>query len=318
MKLGRLYEMAVECGIEADPRGEKSVKEELAKRKADYDSLSAEEKKEFDMESLKNPYSDTRILNGDPGSEVKTLLAGIDMETPELLLCRALSEKERIDLVISHHPEGKALSALYGVMHIQSDILANLGVPVSVAESLLGERIKEVERKLMPVNHTRCVDAARLLGIPFMCMHTVADNHVASYLQGLLDKSKPRYLGDVLKVIKEIPEYKEAIKEGVGFPKIILGGPEKRAGKIFVDMTGGTEGSKSIFKNISEAGIDTLICMHLSEEHFKKAREAHVNVIIAGHITSDTLGLNLLFDKIEKKEKLKVIPCSGFRRIPRK
>jgi hypothetical protein len=41
--------------------------------------------------------------------------------------------------------------------------------------------------------------------------------------------------------------------------------------------------------------------------------------VIAGHISSDTLGLNLLLDRVEKAsgEKLEVINCSGFRRISR-
>lgn len=57
--------------------------------------------------------------------------------------------------------------------------------------------------------------------------------------------------------------------------------------------------------------------MHLSEEHLKKVREANLNVIIAGHISSDTLGLNLLLDRIEEKEELEIIGCSGFKRIKR-
>jgi hypothetical protein len=40
-------------------------------------------------------------------------------------------------------------------------------------------------------------------------------------------------------------------------------------------------------------------------------------VVIAGHISSDTLGLNLLLDRIEKEEKLETICCSGFYRIRR-
>jgi putative NIF3 family GTP cyclohydrolase 1 type 2 len=57
--------------------------------------------------------------------------------------------------------------------------------------------------------------------------------------------------------------------------------------------------------------------MHLSEEHFKKVKDANLNVVIAGHISSDTLGLNLLLDNIEKEEKFEIIECSGFRRIRR-
>jgi putative NIF3 family GTP cyclohydrolase 1 type 2 len=57
--------------------------------------------------------------------------------------------------------------------------------------------------------------------------------------------------------------------------------------------------------------------MHLSEEHFKKVKDVDLNVVIAGHISSDTLGLNLLLDKIEKEEKLLTVCCSGFQRISR-
>jgi len=39
--------------------------------------------------------------------------------------------------------------------------------------------------------------------------------------------------------------------------------------------------------------------------------------VIAGHIASDSLGLNLLLDEIEKSGKLNVIPASGFVRISR-
>ena len=34
--------------------------------------------------------------------------------------------------------------------------------------------------------------------------------------------------------------------------------------------------------------------MHISEEHRKEAEKSHLNVVVAGHISSDNLGLNLL------------------------
>jgi putative NIF3 family GTP cyclohydrolase 1 type 2 len=57
--------------------------------------------------------------------------------------------------------------------------------------------------------------------------------------------------------------------------------------------------------------------MHIGEEHLKFARENHMNVVVAGHMASDTLGINLLLDELEKKEKIEVISCSGFRRYSR-
>jgi hypothetical protein len=57
--------------------------------------------------------------------------------------------------------------------------------------------------------------------------------------------------------------------------------------------------------------------MHLSEEHLKNAKKANLNVVIAGHISSDVLGLNLLFDEVEKEGKLEFVSVSGFERIRR-
>lgn len=318
MKLRNLYETIVAKGIEADPRGKKTVLKELAKKKKAYKDMKKEEKEFFDTESLANPYADTRILYGTGREEIRTVLLGIDMEVQELLLADRLSEKGRkIDLVIAHHPEGKAYANFYEVMHMQADILNKFGVPINIAESLLEGRIKEVERRLSPVNHTRASDAAELLGIPFMCMHTPADNMVVSYLQKTFDKKSPDTLGDMLKILKEIPEYREAAKNNAG-PNILIGSKERRAGKIFVDMTGGTEGAKDIFESLANSGIGTIVAMHLSEDHRKKAEKHHINAVIAGHISSDNVGINLMLDKLQKKESLKVIPCSGFRRFKRK
>lgn len=317
MKLKKIYEFVVEKGIENDPRGKAKVEQGLKRLRKSYEELSTKEKDEFDIERLKNPYSDTKILFGTGEEEIKRIMIGIDIEVGEVLLAEMLRQKgKKIDLLLSHHPEGRALAGFYHVMHMQTDILSQRGVPVNIAENLMRERISEVERKIMPANHAKAVDAARLLNIPFLCVHTPADNHVAKFLQNLMDKKKPQDLVDIVDILGEIPEYKQAVKNNAG-PKIIYGTKSSRAGKIFVDMTGGTEGSKEIFKNLAQAGVGTIVGMHLSEEHLKKAKAEYINVVIAGHISSDTLGLNLLLDSLEKKQRMELISCSGFTRIKR-
>ena len=82
-------------------------------------------------------------------------------------------------------------------------------------------------------------------------------------------------------------------------------------------MTGGTEGPKKIYPRLSQAGVGTIVGMHMSEDHFRYAKDEHINVVIAGHIASDTLGMNLLLDEIEKAGRLNIISCSGFVRIKR-
>jgi putative NIF3 family GTP cyclohydrolase 1 type 2 len=312
MNLKHIYDAAVSTGIRYDPRGEKATKRFLLKTKKRYDSLSISDKKSFDKEKLLNPYSDTRILYGNLSMNIKNILVGIDMETQEVLMANALREKGRkVDLVISHHPEGSALSALHGVMNIQLDILESVGVQREKAEKLLNERIDEVIRKMHPANVMRTVDAARLLGIPFMCTHTVADNCVSAYLNDLIKKNKPKTVQNLIDLISEEPEYKYAISIGLG-PQVTLGKPSNRCGKAIVEMTGGTGGSKKIFPELVKAGVKTIVSMHMSEESFKKAKKHKLNILIAGHISSDSLGMNLLLDAIDPKNKLNIMPCSGF------
>lgn len=317
MKLQEFYDLAIQAGIDADPRGRAAVEAELRETQKLYDELKPGDKAAFDTEKLKNPYADSRILFGESGQDVRTILAGIDMETPEILLADRLKQKGTpIDLVLAHHPEGRAFANFYEVMKMQADILHRLGVPINVAESQLSSRIKEVERSLLPVNHTRPVDAARLLGVPIVCLHTPADNMVASYLQTLCERESPVRLKNVVELLKTIPEYQESIKNNAG-PRILIGSEDQRTGKIFVDMTGGTSGSKDTLEKLAQSGVGTIVGMHMSEDHRKEAEKQHLHVVIAGHISSDALGLNLLLDAIERHKPCTVLACSGFKRFKR-
>ncbi|NLC37679.1 MAG: NGG1p interacting factor NIF3 [Clostridia bacterium] len=240
MKLKEIYRLAIEQGIKHDPRGQEKVKELLQKIKEKFEELKEEEKADFDLEQLENPYSDTRILCGDEELEVKRILAGIDIEVGEILLADRLGG---FDLVLAHHPEGKALAALAEVMHLQEDLLEKYGVPINVAEGILSARITEVKRSLLPLNHEKVVDAARLLNLALMCVHTPADNMVSSFLDNLFTEEKPRTVGDLVKILKKIPECAHAVQLNNG-PEVISGNKERRCGKIFVDMTGGASGSE--------------------------------------------------------------------------
>lgn len=319
MKLEQLYRKAVKIGIENDLRGKEEIKKILNEEKEKFDSLKKDELEYYDKDRLFNPFSDSRVLNGELNTEVKKVIVGIDMETGEMLLTYLLNKDlgQKIDLIIAHHPEGYALAQLYDVMKLQADLMASYGINISVAEQLMEKRISEIERRLMPVNHTRAVDAAKVLGIPMMCIHTPADNCVTNYLKKTFEKQKPYKLKDLLKILKNIPEYKKSAKLQVP-PKIVSGSENSKCGKIYVDMTGGTEGSKEIFEKYANSGVSTLVGMHLSEEHLENAKKAKLNVVIAGHISSDVLGLNLLFDEIGKEEKLEFVGISGFERMRRK
>lgn len=316
MKLKEIYELAVKLGIEKDVRGTEEIDRLMARNRGKYDRMEAKDSPYFDQETLTNPFSDTRILYGTGEEEITSVFCGIDMETPEIILADRLREKgQRIDLVLAHHPEGLAQAALYEVMDLQADLLLRAGIPINVAEGIMDSRISEVRRNMMSLNHQRAVDAARLLDIPFMCVHTPADNLVNDYLQRHIDDKDPQYLDELLEVLLEIPEYREAklLKAG---PELVVGDKKKRAGRVMVDMTGGTSGSADMYEKLESAGIGTVIRMHLLDKHREQAKKHHINVIVAGHMASDSLGLNLFLDQLELRG-ISIIPASGLIRISR-
>lgn len=317
MKFEEIYALAIKMGIKADPRGKREIDGLLKKQQEAFDRLDEEEKEDYDSERLTNPFADTRMLNGDSGIEVRSILAGVDMETQELLLADRLREKGReIDLVMAHHPEGKSLAALADVMPVQADIWHRAGVPINIGEAVLEGRQAEVTRSVMPLNHQRPVMAAALLGLPFMCVHTPCDNLVTSRLQKNFDRKSDKFtLEEVCDELKKYPEYKEAARLNAG-PNIVVGKEKRSAGRIMVDMTGGTGGPAESIEKLADAGVGTLVGMHISEKNRKKAEENNLNVVIAGHDSSDSIGMNLFLDELEKKG-VEIIPCSGLIRISR-
>jgi putative NIF3 family GTP cyclohydrolase 1 type 2 len=313
MKIFDIFNLAIKMGIDADFRGRKEIEKILQRKKEKYNKLSDKEKEEFDTEALENPYLDSRIYHIAKNKEIKKVLVGIDIEPAEILIAKEIGN---IDLIIAHHPLGKGLAHLADVMDLQCDVLAQYGVPINIAESLMKERIGEVARGVNAINHQRTVDAAKLLGFNLMNSHTPCDNLAAKFLKEKIEKEKPERLEDLMRILEEIPEHKEAMKIGAG-PKIFVGSEENHCGKIaLTEITGGTEGSPRLYEKMAQAGIGTIVGMHISEKHQKEAEVSHINVVIAGHMSSDSLGMNLFLDELEKKG-IKIVPSSGLIRIPR-
>ncbi len=312
MKLKEIYELAIRLGEKADPRPQSQLKKLLRIEKKKFEKLPPLKKKLFDKEKLKHLYSDTRIHFGSPGKKIKKILAGIDIDGSELFLAQKLG----VDLVISHHPLGRSLANLQDVMNLQADLLASYGVPINVAENLLEPRISEVARGIAPLNHYKVVDLAEKLDVPLVSIHTPLDNLCFQFLKEKIENKEPETVGDIIELLLKIPEYKEAAKRGNG-PKIFAGKEDRRAGKMaLTEITGGTEGAPQIYEWLTKAGIGTVVGMHMKEEHKKEAEKAHLNVVIAGHIASDSLGFNLFLDELEK-QNIEVIPVGGLIRIRR-
>jgi len=312
-----IYDLALKLGLAADPRGTAGVKKYLAKTKRAYEALPASEKKYFNQSKLVDPYADSDIHLADRRDRpVKRVLVGIDIDVGEVLLADRLKQLGKpVDVVIAHHPFGQALVDLHEVMALQADVMHTLGVPLHVAENLMEERMGQVGRGIHPINHFRAIDAAKLLGVNLMNLHTLTDNLVDKFVRNFLKRQRPETVGEVVKALLTIPEYEQAKKVGAG-PRLIFGRESNRAGKIMTEMTGGTEAGEKVYQELSHAGVSTLVSMHMAEKNLEQAKNALLNVVIAGHTSSDSLGMNLFLDELAKRG-VEIVPCSGLIRVNR-
>lgn len=320
MKLRTLFESAVAIGMAHDPREKEYMKKLLDKQKKHMAKLSAKEKETFDEERTWNPYGDCRILAGDDNTEVRRLMVGIDIETPEVLLADRLRERgETIDALLIHHPEGRALADLEKVLPLQSDLLALSGVPITHSEALLRPRMDRIWRSIHADNLFRFERAAELLGFPALVCHTITDNLAWRFMEKHICAKQFDDLGEILRAIAEIPEYAYYAKKG-NPPIIASGSRSGRPGRVCAtEFTGGTNGPEELMEAQSRAGVGTILSMHVTEKSLEEAKKHHLNMIQCSHMASDSLGMNLLLDRLEKIDpKLSFLEVSGFIRVKRK
>ena len=74
-------------------------------------------------------------------------------------------------------------------------------------------------------------------------------------------------------------------------------------GKFFVAISAGTSGGAAIAKAYFKAGINTLLYMHLGEGDYKKLKKEKIkgNLIVTGHMPSDSIGINIYLNELEKR-----------------
>jgi len=231
------------------------------------------------------------------GKNIKKVLMGVDMETAELMLAKQLG----YDCVVSHHPKNTHADML-DVLHDHYAKLEALGVPKNKSQKLLAERKDELSYNTHVSNSRRSESAAKLLNMPFLSLHTPADVIGEAIVQKFLDKkfkNKPdTTVQEVVEALDEIPEYKNSVRK----PVIRVGGKDSYAGKIYVLMSGLTGPGAKILKEYLEAGVGTLVMMHIPEKDAKELKDQGIgNVVIAGHMSSDSLGLNKIAQEWAKK-----------------
>jgi hypothetical protein len=112
------------------------------------------------------------------------------------------------------------------------------------------------------------------------------------------DKKPNATVGDVVTSLQKLSEFRNAQTP----IEIRLGKPSNKAGKVFVSHAAGTNGGYDVAKTFFKYGVGTLIYIHISSADLEHLRTDGVeNLIITGHISSDSVGINPFLAELEKK-----------------
>ena len=93
-----------------------------------------------------------------------------------------------------------------------------------------------------------------------------------------------------------------------------VGRPENEIGRVVVSHACGTNGGYPVAKAYFDHGIDTVIYIHCIGPDSRRLQQEfqakNKNLIITGHIASDSLGINPFISELERRG-LRVTRASG-------
>lgn len=237
----------------------------------------------------------------DNEKDITKVLAGIDMSATELMIAKQLG----FDCVAQHHPNGvvnKDASQLLARDHMKK--LIECGVPANQAQKLAYGRIHKMHQGMHGRNMGNMSSVAKLLDINNLALHTPADILAERKTQKLMDDLAARKpdctCQDIIDELMTLPEYQGAYNTQQ--PEIWVGGKDSIAGKIYVCMYGVGAPTAEEYNAMADAGVGTFVTMHATQEVIEGiTKHNKANLIIAGHMSSDSLGFNQILDAWEAK-----------------
>jgi putative NIF3 family GTP cyclohydrolase 1 type 2 len=232
------------------------------------------------------------------GENIRRVLFGIDAGVPELLLAKELG----YDAVIAHHPQGGTAHVdFHKVFNRHIRQMVDAGISLEDAEAAIGKKLEELEVTDHIRNYGHAVDAARLLKMPYMNIHTPLDEVGRRIMAQQIKKKigKDARVKDVVDALNELPEFSNAATK----IKIRLGKAENPAGKVVVSHGAGTNGGYEIAKAYFSHGVKTLVYILISIGDLSKLRadQESGNLVVTGHVASDSVGINPFIRELERK-----------------
>ncbi len=255
-----------------------------------------------------------------PGTGIKKLLFTMDANVGLLHMAKEMG----FDCVLCHHPCG-ALIEQGEVYARHLDLIEMHGIEKEKALETLGDsleravgRIRNKRERMLyresPNQTVLEVDAARLMGLPFMNMHNAFDEAGRRILQAKIDaaiKDNPDFtLAQVLTLIKELPEAVKAVNDYAITPVIFMGDPETRAARTVFVHGALSAPHPEIIECYWQNGFETVIMLHGEFDQLEKLKkENEGNLILTGHFLGDSIGMTPFIRALRKKGV--EVTCTG-------
>lgn len=250
----------------------------------------------LDMAGLTDIPGDSAIYH--PGGDIKRVMMGIDIKSPELKIAKDLG----FDAAISHHPTGgQARLRFFEVLYRHVDQMVAFGVPEEEARALIDELAAGHNVAAAMSNYDHDPSVSRLLDLPYLNIHTPLDEIGRRRLQGAADELPP-----TASISDLISHFQATFGEfGNADTSIELrnGSLSNPIGRVVMSHGAGTNGGYPVAKAYFDHGVDTVIYIHCRLADSKKLLDEFgdaKNLVITGHIVSDAIGINPYVDRLRE------------------
>lgn len=246
------------------------------------------------------------------GNDMQRLLFGIDIGAAELLLARQLG----MGGVIAHHPCGGFATLHFPeVLTRQIELLIEHGVPADAAREAAQPLISRAMMLAHAANFDHVPSVARLLGMPLCNIHLPLDELGRRVMVTTIDEhltalDRAPLVQDAIDGLLTLPELANA-ETRIMVP---VGAFDNPLGKLAVIHGAGTNGGARIAQTLFDHGIGSVLYIHCAADEVVRLRESSAatggNLIVSGHIASDTIGINRYVAAIEERG-VEVVRMSG-------
>ena len=231
------------------------------------------------------------------GKDITNILYGIDIGVAELLYAK----DHGFDCVIAHHPVG--LVNTFKVFQRHLEQMVSKGVPKEEAQTVIDKKILGFKFGSHASNYDAVPSFARLIGIPFLNIHCPSDELgrklITTSIEELLEEKENPLLHEVKTHLeRSFSEFRDA-KTKI---EVAKGEENDPLGNWIFSHGALTNGGFAIAGCYYQHNVDTVIYIHIAPtELFQILKLDHGQLLITGHLASDSVGINPFLNRLEEK-----------------